>query len=215
MDLRRGSTANGRTGSIGGKHTDTTGKRLRHAVRRADLPAVAETRRLLRDHLRRWGVAGLTDTTELLATELVTNALQHTGGGAVVTATLSPPPRSALGSDARAGCGGRLRVEVYDSLARTPPVPRASARSGRLRGDLDGPDERNGPDGPDERNAPDPGCGAEPGPADLAGAEQADLDRQGTSGRGLILVEALADAWGVQTRDRGKVVWFELAAHAA
>ncbi|WP_371482413.1 ATP-binding protein [Kitasatospora sp. NBC_00315] len=32
-----------------------------------------------------------------------------------------------------------------------------------------------------------------------------------TSGRGLFLVEALADDWGVQLRGDGKVTWFELA----
>ncbi|MFG2721885.1 ATP-binding protein [Streptomyces sp. NPDC048416] len=35
-------------------------------------------------------------------------------------------------------------------------------------------------------------------------------DDDGTHGRGLVLVEALADAWGVRQQDRGKVVWFEL-----
>lgn len=120
-------------------------------MRRADLPAVAETRRVLRDCLRLWGVPALADTTELLATELLTNALQYTGGGAVVTATLSQGPEH------------RLRVEVQDSLSRRP-VPRPA------------------------QPAADPG----------------------TSGRGLLLVEALADAWGVLTRPDGKAVWFEL-----
>ncbi|WP_405901739.1 ATP-binding protein [Streptomyces sp. NBC_00727] len=32
----------------------------------------------------------------------------------------------------------------------------------------------------------------------------------GTHGRGLILVESLADSWGVSPRALGKVVWFEL-----
>ncbi|MBT2399486.1 ATP-binding protein [Streptomyces sp. ISL-100] len=32
----------------------------------------------------------------------------------------------------------------------------------------------------------------------------------GTHGRGLILVQALADAWGVRAQGVGKVVWFEL-----
>ncbi|WP_240109792.1 ATP-binding protein [Streptomyces sp. MUM 203J] len=32
----------------------------------------------------------------------------------------------------------------------------------------------------------------------------------GTHGRGLLLVQALADAWGVHTQGVGKVVWFEL-----
>ena len=30
-------------------------------------------------------------------------------------------------------------------------------------------------------------------------------------GRGMLLVDALADAWGVNGNDRGKTVWFELA----
>ncbi|MFE1406492.1 ATP-binding protein [Streptomyces sp. NPDC058770] len=32
----------------------------------------------------------------------------------------------------------------------------------------------------------------------------------GTHGRGLILVRSLADAWGIDARAMGKVVWFEL-----
>ncbi|MFE9254380.1 ATP-binding protein [Streptomyces sp. NPDC006879] len=32
----------------------------------------------------------------------------------------------------------------------------------------------------------------------------------GTHGRGLVLVQALADAWGVHVHPAGKVVWFEL-----
>lgn len=35
---------------------------------------------------------------------------------------------------------------------------------------------------------------------------------EGTSGRGLLLVHALADAWGVRTHAVGKAVWFELDA---
>ncbi|WP_240203605.1 ATP-binding protein [Streptomyces actuosus] len=34
----------------------------------------------------------------------------------------------------------------------------------------------------------------------------------GTHGRGLMLVQCLADAWGVTAHGTGKVVWFELAA---
>ncbi|MGA4845917.1 ATP-binding protein [Streptomyces sp. G5(2025)] len=32
----------------------------------------------------------------------------------------------------------------------------------------------------------------------------------GTNGRGLVLVQSLADAWGVRAHGVGKVVWFEL-----
>ncbi|MFF5455411.1 ATP-binding protein [Streptomyces sp. NPDC012950] len=31
-----------------------------------------------------------------------------------------------------------------------------------------------------------------------------------TNGRGLVLVQALADSWGVEDQGAGKVVWFEL-----
>ncbi|MFD3334574.1 ATP-binding protein [Streptomyces sp. NPDC058700] len=37
----------------------------------------------------------------------------------------------------------------------------------------------------------------------------------GTHGRGLVLVEALADSWGVEDQEVGKVVWFELNGGAA
>ncbi|MEE4542632.1 ATP-binding protein [Streptomyces sp. V4-01] len=138
---------------------------------------MAETRRLLRESLRRWGIPALTDTAELLTTELVTNALQHTTGGAVLTATLTagadaawqeqqdpPAPESAAVRTPR-----RLRVEVHDSLARRP--------------------------------------GADTAQREAAAAQAGE---HGTSGRGLLLVQALADAWGAQPHGSGKVVWFEL-----
>jgi hypothetical protein len=37
----------------------------------------------------------------------------------------------------------------------------------------------------------------------------------GTHGRGLVLVQALADAWGVSAHEVGKSVWYELGADAA
>ncbi|MEV0690030.1 ATP-binding protein [Streptomyces sp. NPDC050388] len=37
----------------------------------------------------------------------------------------------------------------------------------------------------------------------------------GTHGRGLVLVESLADAWGIRAHAVGKAVWFELDADAA
>jgi hypothetical protein len=163
---------------------------------------VAETRRLLRESLRRWGVPALTDTAELLTTELVTNALRHTTGAAVLTATLTagaaagtsgPGTGTGTGAATAVGSGAwqerrnppapgpaagrlvrRLRVEVHDSLARPPSADTA-------------------------RRA----------------AAAAQAGEHGTSGRGLLLVQALADAWGAQSRGTGKVVWFELNAGAA
>ncbi|WP_432136983.1 MULTISPECIES: ATP-binding protein [unclassified Streptomyces] len=120
--------------------------RLRRRLGRADLRAVCEARHAVRELLRHWGRPDETETAELLTSELVTNALVHTGHEAVLTATLGP---------------SGLRVEVRDFVARRP----------RLR--------------------------------------MPDRD-DGTHGRGLVLVDSLADAWGVCPHAVGKAVWFEL-----
>lgn len=126
---------------------------LRRRLGRADLRAVPETRRALRELLRHWGGPGRSEIAELLTSELVTNALVHTDDGAVLTATVGP----------RA-----LRVEVRDFVGRLPR-PRT----------------------------PDP--------------------EESTNGRGLVLVQSLADDWGVRPceGEAGKSVWFELDAEAA
>ena len=49
------------------------------------------------------------------------------------------------------------------------------------------------------------------GTARLPGRRREPAAESATSGRGLFLVEALADDWGVQLRGDGKVTWFELA----
>jgi anti-sigma regulatory factor (Ser/Thr protein kinase) len=125
--------------------------RLSRRLGRADLRAVPETRRELRELLRHWGRPGRSEIAELLTSELVTNALVHTDHDAVLTATLGP---------------SGLRVEVRDFVAHRPRVCV--------------------PDADD-----------------------------GTHGRGLALVESLADAWGVRPHGVGKAVWFELDAEAA
>ncbi|MFE4858841.1 ATP-binding protein [Streptomyces sp. NPDC056670] len=117
----------------------------------SDLGAVRDIRHALRELLGASPQAEATDVAELLTSELVTNALVHTGQGAVVTVTVG-----------EAG----LRVEVQDFVAALP-TPYAPSSD------------------------------------------------DGTHGRGLVLVQALADAWGVHEHDRGKVVWFELGEGAA
>ncbi|MFJ7204415.1 ATP-binding protein [Streptomyces sp. NPDC098789] len=117
-------------------------------VRRADLKAVGEVRKALRELLRHRCRGDAADVAELLTTELVTNALVHTDQGAEVFAGLTAT---------------RLRVEVRDYAARHPRpfVPTAD---------------------------------------------------DGTHGRGLVLIQALADTWGVDSLggSTGKVVWFEI-----
>jgi len=44
-----------------------------------------------------------------------------------------------------------------------------------------------------------------------AGPHKAPAMRQASTGRGMMLVEELADAWGTEARGDGKVVWFEVA----
>lgn len=119
---------------------------LRRRLARADLRAVPEARRALRELLRHWGRPGKSEIAELLTSELVTNALIHTDHDAILTATVRP---------------SGLRVEVRDFVGRRPR-PRV-------------------PDADD-----------------------------GTHGRGLVLVQSLADAWGVRAHGVGKSVWFEL-----
>ncbi|MGW2032628.1 ATP-binding protein [Streptomyces sp. NPDC001811] len=91
-----------------GEATDTTtehARRLRRELERADLRAVPEARRELRELLRHWGKPGRSEIAELLTSELVTNALVHTDDDAVLTAVVDP---------------GGLRVEVRDFVARRP-----------------------------------------------------------------------------------------------
>ncbi|MFD7244745.1 ATP-binding protein [Streptomyces massasporeus] len=124
---------------------------LRRRLGRADLRAVPEARRALRELLGQWGKHGQSDVAELLTSELVTNAIVHTDHDALLTATVGPHG---------------LRVEVRDFVARRP----------RLR---------------------------------------VPVADDGTNGRGLLLVQSLADAWGVRPHGVGKAVWFELEAEAA
>jgi anti-sigma regulatory factor (Ser/Thr protein kinase) len=147
MASRQGGSepASGRHGRKPGAEGERR-SRLRRRLGRSDLTAVAEVRCALRDLLRHWGGPDTADVAELLASELVTNALVHTDHGAVVTAAVDD---------------STLHVEVRDFVAGLP-VPR---------------------------------------PADTG---------LGTHGRGLLLVQSLADAWGVRTHGVGKVIWFEL-----
>ena len=89
--------------------------------------------------------------------------------------------------------GEQLTVEVHDRDPR-PPTPRQQRAN--LLADIDELLTRRGEEPPaDDRHAT-----MEIGPAGSIAA-----------GRGLLLVEALADEWGVQLGVDGKSVWFRLA----
>ncbi|GAA2722798.1 MULTISPECIES: ATP-binding protein [Streptomyces] len=159
---RQGAAEEGTEGISEGAGEES-GPTWERRLRPHELGAVREIRAGLRALLAGRAGSELARTAELLASELVTNALVHTDGAAVFTARLT---------------GGRLHVAVRDFLSR-PPVAVADPAAWT--------------------------ADASPGSGPLA-----------TSGRGLLLVDCLADAWGVRRHAVGKAVWFVLdpALHA-
>ncbi|MET7358622.1 SpoIIE family protein phosphatase [Streptomyces sp. NPDC005562] len=124
-----------------------SGGRLQQHVAPSDPEALADARHMIRAAVRAWGAGERADEIELVADEVITNALMHTDGAAVVTL------RVLSGSERR------LRVDVEDSSSALP--------------------------------------------------RRRDAGDDGVSGRGLLLVDRLADGWGVEARGGGKCVWCE------
>jgi anti-sigma regulatory factor (Ser/Thr protein kinase) len=124
-----------------------SGGRLQQHVAPGDPEALTEARHMIRAAVRAWGGGERADDVELVADELITNALMHTEGAAIVTLRVLSGP------------GRRLRAEVEDSSSALPRRREAGV--------------------------------------------------SGVSGRGLLLVDRLADVWGVEARGGGKCVWCE------
>ncbi|MGX9888872.1 ATP-binding protein [Streptomyces sp. NPDC002276] len=74
-----------------------------------DLRAVTVSRRTLRLILTMHGLIALVDTAELLATELISNAVRHTKGPAILRITWKP---------------GTLRIGAWDTDPEPPEPPR-------------------------------------------------------------------------------------------
>ncbi|MDJ0382792.1 SpoIIE family protein phosphatase [Streptomyces sp. G-G2] len=123
------------------------GGRLQQHVAPGDPEALVSARHMIGAAVHAWGARGRADEIELVADELIVNALMHTDGPAIVTLRVLTGPER------------RIRVEVED---RSSALPR-------------------------RRDAGD----------------------TGVSGRGLMLVDRLADGWGVESRGSGKCVWCE------
>ncbi|WP_189540210.1 SpoIIE family protein phosphatase [Streptomyces gelaticus] len=128
-------------------HAPQPGGRLQQHVAQSDPEALSSARHMIRAAVRAWGAKARADEVELAADELITNALMHTDGGAIVTIRVLTGPER------------RLRVDVED---RSSALPR-----------------------------------------------RRDAGEAGVSGRGLMLVDRLADLWGVEPRGGGKSVWCE------
>ncbi|WP_405147911.1 ATP-binding protein [Sphaerisporangium sp. NBC_01403] len=134
-----------------------------------EIPARPEAALYARKHVRRvlgeWRLEELLDTAELIASELVTNAVRATAGtGAPVSGEAAFDAPEYIWIDVYRAAG-RIVLEVWDA-GRTPPAPRTAA-----------PDDEGG--------------------------------------RGLHLVDALAENWGYRRPvTGGKVVWCTLSARA-
>ncbi|MEU7646634.1 ATP-binding protein [Streptomyces huasconensis] len=68
-----------------------------------------QLRKEVKRTLDRWGVRGLTDEAELIATELMTNVIKHVGEGASASLVLEVR-------------GDRLRVEAHDESRAVPTL---------------------------------------------------------------------------------------------
>ncbi|MGW7456242.1 SpoIIE family protein phosphatase [Streptomyces sp. NPDC054797] len=123
------------------------GGRLQQHVAPGDPEALVAARHMIGTAVRAWGARERSDEIELVADELIVNALMHTDGPAIVTLRVLTGPQR------------RLRVEVED---RSSALPR-----------------------------------------------RREAGESGVSGRGLMLVDRLADVWGVESRGGGKCVWCE------
>ncbi|NBM20664.1 SpoIIE family protein phosphatase [Streptomyces sp. GC420] len=86
-----------------------TDGRLQRHVAQNDPEALASARHVIGEAVRAWGARERSDEIELVADELITNALLHTDGGAVATARL-----------VAGGGQQRLRVEVEDGSSVLP-----------------------------------------------------------------------------------------------
>jgi anti-sigma regulatory factor (Ser/Thr protein kinase) len=115
----------------------------------AEPEEVAALRRVLRIHLRIWGLQELTSAVQLCVSELVSNVITHVGAGTPTTLAVSMN-------------GTRLRVEVHDPDTRALPT-------------------------------------------------LVDATGDAETGRGMALVTATTDRWGVQLLADRKVTWCEFA----
>jgi two-component sensor histidine kinase len=155
----------------------------------ADPAEVGRARRWVRSRLQVQGVEPdeqLAETLVLVVSELVTNAVVHTGCPAVLRLSM---PVCCSGAD---GTGGADGAEAADGAAGPGGANRAAAPGG---------------DGVLVRVEVADASRAAPAPRHAAG--------DATNGRGLELVEMLCDRWGWYPDGSGKRVWCEIGSAPA
>ncbi|MGW8888740.1 SpoIIE family protein phosphatase [Streptomyces sp. NPDC055749] len=89
-------------------HAPQPGGRLQQHVAQNDPEALSCARHMIRAAVQAWGAGERADEIELAADELITNALMHTDGGAIVTIRVLAGPER------------RLRVDVEDRSSALP-----------------------------------------------------------------------------------------------
>lgn len=119
----------------------------------AEPSELAALRRLLRLHLRLWGLPDVTDAAEICVTELVANVIRHVGEGTPSTLVVAMK-------------GTHVRIGLRDPDARALPTLMSA----------------------------------------MPDAE---------SGRGMMMIDAVAARWGVILSGSSKLVWCDLATRLA
>lgn len=161
---------------------------------RPDPAEVGRARRWARSRLAGSGVEGdesLAETLLLLVSELVTNAVVHTGRPAVLRILLPAPEGAGASGDVNGseGAGG----------SAGPPGPPGSGGAGGVGA---GVARRHG-------GAPET-VRVEVADRSPRPPSRRHADGDETSGRGLELVDGLADRWGWRAEGAGKAIWCEV-----
>ncbi|MEU4151666.1 ATP-binding protein [Streptomyces sp. NPDC026659] len=180
---------------------------------RPDPEEVRRARKWARSRLAGLGIAAdepLAETLILLVSELVTNAVVHTGRPALLRLSL---PGGAAGGpeperDAETGATGDARAAVDTRGAGATGAAGAAGVTGAA-GDGAAPEAA--------RDAEETGVTVVSATVRLEVADassRAPVPRcagdDATGGRGLALVDCLADRWGWQAEGAGKSIWCEL-----
>ncbi|MGW0121783.1 ATP-binding protein [Streptomyces sp. NPDC003327] len=164
-----------------------------YAVELEALPSrIGQIRRIISAHLRHWHLDTLVDQAALGVTELLTNVHRHVEPDKTCTVEIE------LLLD-------RLTVSVRDRDPRLPEPARATSAATAA-----GSVETAGATAVGAVRA-----ALDPLAAFTGFGDAESCDALATSGRGLALVDALSDVWGVRPCGAdGKVVWFTLTAPA-
>lgn len=148
--------------------------------------AAGEARRFVVSTYERWGIDSAKNEISLAVSELVTNAVLHAKTHVEVAICVRTEPMPGTGA-------AHAEVAVRDNDRRLP-VLRPARRNvladiesilGRQLGDV--------------------------GDDDSEAALRAGPSGSIAAGRGLLILDALADEWGITKRADGKEVWFAVA----